>query len=47
MLPGTELWKHDGPIRPDVRMLEELEEAFRKEKERIKDIKWTPELLKE
>lgn len=45
MKPGDKYY--DGPIRPDGRTIEELEEAIEKEKERIKDIKWTPEMLKE
>ena len=45
MNPGDKYY--DGPIIPSGKTIEELDEEFEKEKERIKDIKWTPEMLKE
>ena len=45
MNPGDKYY--DGPIIPSGTTIEELDEEFEKEKERIKDIKWTPEMLKE
>ena len=45
MNPGDKYY--DGPIIPSGKTIEELDEEFEKEKERNKDIKWTPEMLKE
>lgn len=45
MKPGDKYY--DGPIVDDGRTVEELEEDIKKEKEKLKDWKWTPEMLEE
>lgn len=38
---------YDGPIADSGRTMEEIEKDIKKEKDRIKDIKWSPEMLEE
>lgn len=45
MKPGDKYY--DGPVVSDGRSLEEIEKDIEKEKERIKDKKWNPDMLKE
>ncbi len=45
MKPGDKYY--DGKVVDSGRTIEEIEEEIEKEKERIKDIVWTPEMLKE
>ena len=45
MKPGDKYY--DGPIVDSGRTIKEIDKDSEKEKERIKNIKWTPEMLKE
>ena len=45
MKPGDKYY--DGPIADSGRTVEEIEKDIKEEKERIKDIKWTPDMLDE
>ena len=45
MKPGDKYY--DGPIVDSGRTTEEIERDIKVEKERIKDIKWTPDMLNE
>ena len=45
MKPGDKYY--DGPVADSGRSIEEIEDDIEKEKERIKDIKWSPEMLEE
>ena len=45
MKPGDKYY--DGPIVDSGRTIKEIDKDIEKEKERIKNIKWTPEMLKE
>ena len=45
MKPGDKYY--DGPIVDSGRTIEEIETDIEKEKERIKNIKWTPAMLDE
>ncbi len=45
MKPGDKYY--DGPVADSGRTMEEIEKDIQKEKERIKDIKWSPEMLEE
>ena len=45
MKPGDKYY--DGPIVDSGRTIEEIEKDIEKEKERIKNIKWTPAMLDE
>jgi len=45
MKPGDKYY--DGPVADSGRTVEEIEKDIEKEKERIKDIKWTPDMLDE
>ncbi len=45
MKPGDKYY--DGPVENSGRTIEEIERDIEKEKERIKDIKWSPDMLEE
>lgn len=45
MKPGDKYY--DGEVVDSGRTIEEIEEDIEKEKARIKDIKWSPEMLNE
>ena len=45
MKPGDKYY--DGPVIDSGRSIREIEEDIEKEKERIENIKWIPEMLEE
>ena len=45
MKPGDKYY--DGPVVDSGRSIEEIKDDIEREKERIKDMKWSPEMLEE
>lgn len=45
MKPGDKYY--DGPIVDSGRTIEEIEKFLQEEAERMKDVKWSPEMLEE
>ncbi|MGI6117827.1 MAG: hypothetical protein ACOYBC_05500 [Bilifractor sp.] len=45
MKPGDKYY--DGPVADTGKSIDELDKEIEEETERIKDVKWTPEMLKE
>lgn len=45
MKPGDKYY--DGPIKDDGRTFEEIEKNLKEEEEKMKNVKWTPDMLEE